>query len=717
MGTMPYSLWPQERTLVEAARQGEAWYGKMLPPTPEQLADPDFVQTMPVIRAETIRALCLGLWDDVTVDPRGVEVWGARIEGELDLSFGTACCPLRLLHCHFADRPNFAEATLSVLVLSGSRLERGLLGDGLRVQGGLFCRNGFAAIREVRLLGAEIGGDLDFSGATLDGKDVAALSANRIVVRGGMFCREGFTATGGVRLPDSQIGGYLDFTGAKLDGGNDPVLAADGASISGAFYCRDRFSATGAVSFRNAEVGGDLSFSNANISAHQGSAVIGIRARILGDVNCEELAAIGELDLLGIAIEGDLNLEGARLDGKDRYALRIEMAKVKNRLLCRNNFQARGAISLSDSEIGAYASFTDSTLRTNGREGIHRDSIHANRCNFMSNVFARGSFDIAGNASLVGVRVSAVFDWRPNNWEGRLNLAHAHVGQWYDNWTGSDWGCDGGPSINLTDFRYDGFLDETERTDAPSRIRWIQAALGDDFKPGPYEVLAQVLRRSGDDRGARDVLREKARHRVRHLAREDEARGKSRSSRLERLRAGLLPANLRRLWGTILDLSTGHGYRPWRGVIGLLGFLALGGVVFSANAPTPAGGPGILKPAVPVTIMQGLARATEDTAGGRTALPPEKWDKADTHAIHYVLPPEYTPFNAFWYSLDTLIPLISLGQERAWHPSPIGETWAEDPRGWAVLIYLYAHILMGWFLSTLTVVALTGLIKRDPDAP
>jgi len=32
-----------------------------------------------------------------------------------------------------------------------------------------------------------------------------------------------------------------------------------------------------------------------------------------------------------------------------------------------------------------------------------------------------------------------------------------------------------------------------------------------------------------------------------------------------------------------------------------------------------------------------------------------------------------------------------------------------------VLTYLYLHIIMGWVLSTLTVVALTGLIKRDPD--
>ena len=138
-----------------------------------------------------------------------------------------------------------------------------------------------------------------------------------------------------------------------------------------------------------------------------------------------------------------------------------------------------------------------------------------------------------------------------------------------------------------------------------------------------------------------------------------------------------------------------------------------------AGAPFQSFPPGFALPVARAARYAGShprRRAGDPQAGGRTALPPDEWDKADTHAIHDVLPPEYTPFNAFWYSLDTLSPLISLGQERAWQPSPIGETWVEDPRGWAVLIYLYAHILMGWFLSTLTVVALTGLIKRDPDA-
>ncbi len=71
------------------------------------------------------------------------------------------------------------------------------------------------------------------------------------------------------------------------------------------------------------------------------------------------------------------------------------------------------------------------------------------------------------------------------------------------------------------------------------------------------------------------------------------------------------------------------------------------------------------------------------------------------------------PFNAFWCSLDTLIPLIDLGQESAWSPSPVEARFRDDPHGWLVQGYLYVHILAGWLLTTLTVVAMTGLIKKE----
>ena len=63
----------------------------------------------------------------------------------------------------------------------------------------MLCREGFQAAGEVNLLGASIG-QLDFSGAHLDGKDRPALTAQRLTVTSEMFCDKGFKADGELYL-------------------------------------------------------------------------------------------------------------------------------------------------------------------------------------------------------------------------------------------------------------------------------------------------------------------------------------------------------------------------------------------------------------------------------------------------------------------------------------------------------------------------------------
>ncbi len=57
----------------------EAKFDKL---TPEQLTDPTFVATIPIVRAPVIRALCLGEWEDVRVHGKGVRIIGADIKGD-----------------------------------------------------------------------------------------------------------------------------------------------------------------------------------------------------------------------------------------------------------------------------------------------------------------------------------------------------------------------------------------------------------------------------------------------------------------------------------------------------------------------------------------------------------------------------------------------------------------------------------------------------------
>ena len=46
-------------------------------------------------------------------------------------------------------------------------------------------------------------------------------------------------------------------------------------------------------------------------------------------------------------------------------------------------------------------------------------------------------------------------------------------------------------------------------------------------------------------------------------------------------------------------------------------------------------------------------------------------------------------------------------QGRFWLPKA-GTAW-----GWAVMGYLWLHILLGWVLTTVAVAGLTGLVRKD----
>jgi hypothetical protein len=59
-------------------------------------------------------------------------------------------------------------------------------------------------------------------------------------------------------------------------------------------------------------------------------------------------------------------------------------------------------------------------------------------------------------------------------------------------------------------------------------------------------------------------------------------------------------------------------------------------------------------------------------------------------------------YNPFWYSLDLFIPFVDLGFDKEWAPKP--------ERKWAVA-YAKIHMLAGWVLIPIGLLAITGVIK------
>ena len=118
-----------------------------------------------------------------------------------------------------------------------------------------------------------------------------------------------------------------------------------------------------------------------------------------------------------------------------------------------------------------------------------------------------------------------------------------------------------------------------------------------------------------------------------------------------------------KVWNWILGKSIGHGYKSWRLLLyGIIPLILLGwGVFWCADK---------------CHVMQ----STKDNP---------------------------SEFNAFVYSLDVFLPIVKLHQEEFWLPT------AGKPYGSYFRLYLWFHIGLGWLLSTLFVVSLTGVVKKE----
>ena len=93
-----------ELDLIEGARVGEpALRGTTVP-----IAKSDSV----LIRAPLIRYLVMGGCEDCVVQPEGVQVVGAWIDGVIDLKYAEPKGRLALVNCHIADRPMLLQCEI-----------------------------------------------------------------------------------------------------------------------------------------------------------------------------------------------------------------------------------------------------------------------------------------------------------------------------------------------------------------------------------------------------------------------------------------------------------------------------------------------------------------------------------------------------------------------------------------------------------------------------
>jgi hypothetical protein len=211
---------------------------------------------------------------------------------------------------------------------------------------------------------------------------------------------------------------------------------------------------------------------------------------------------------------------------------------------------------------------------------------------------------------------------QPAQLDGSIDLAYARVGGWYDD--RSTWPTE----LKLEGFTYEAIdgADVTPR----QRLDWLRRH-PDGYLPQPYEQLAAVYRRAGNDQAARAVGIAKQKARRAHVKKWWK-RWPSRA------------------WSFFLRWTIGYGYRPVLVLPHFAGLFLAGWVVFSHA------------------------------------------DNAHLHAAK--TGPEQPGFNAARYTLDLLLPVANLKQREAFVPHGHIAWWAFDLAfaGWLLAVVLVAGL-------------------------
>ena len=224
------------------------------------------------IRADLLRWLIVCGCANCMTHEQGVQLVGAYITGQLDVSFATAKGLTLLTRCRFSKSIEALQTRFELLNLADSSLPS-LNAQGAEVKGDVFLRDGFEATGEVSLSGASIGGHLDCSNGCFSNEDGDALNAQGAEVKGGVFLPDGFEATGEVSLSGASIGGHLDCSNGCFSNEDGDALNAQGAEVKGGVFLRDGFEATGEVNLSGANIGGQLDCSNGCFSNEGGKAL------------------------------------------------------------------------------------------------------------------------------------------------------------------------------------------------------------------------------------------------------------------------------------------------------------------------------------------------------------------------------------------------------------------------------------------------------------
>ncbi|TVP74301.1 MAG: hypothetical protein EA339_00625 [Rhodobacteraceae bacterium] len=401
------------------------------------------------------------------------------------------------------------------------------------------------------------------------------------------------------------------------------------------------------------------------------------RLQAEGGVFLREAKLAGKVQLLGARLGSNLDCDGAALQAKGE-ALICDRMQVEGSVFLRGA-KITGEVRLLGARLGGDLDCDGAELQAKGT------ALICDGAKIAGAFFLRGGATVSGCIDLTDATFGSICD-DPACWP---------------------------PELILNRCRYGAFQGNDAPMDSDMRLKWLALQkpkkYGQDFWPDPYEHCAKVLREMGHGAEATKILIEKERlqrkarqerlYRDLEQAREEwtnspeenstNISAESDTGKLLRLRLHL---TLIAIWDGITGFFVGYGRKPfdavWRGLIPLW---IVGTFVF-ANAERH----GAIKPNLPqIQLNPAWVSCAADQRGQLDCF------------LNHPDAASYPRFNAFIYSADTLIPVVSLEMQSYWIPDD------RSDRGMLARGYLWFHIAMGWALTLLTVAGFSGLIKTD----
>ncbi|USX51355.1 hypothetical protein [Lentzea sp. HUAS12] len=521
-----------ERRLVEAARTGQ-WL---------TCTEPD-----DVVPAELIRELLLGRHGEL--DPSGVRLRGARVDGALNLTRVKASVGLAFTDCTIEKPITALYASLPALIFNGGRCA-GIHADSLHVDTVLFLRSGVRIVSDsepgaVRLVGAHIGEDLDLAGAEITNTAGPALEAGGlevdgvVILRGGTRLR-GHGRHGAINLTAARIRSDLDLSEAEITTTAGPGVLLGSATVNGSILLQDgvRISAHGdGLDLRGAHVVGRIGLAQARITSTSGAALNGNSVQVDG-----HLVLSDGSELSGHGESGAVSLIGGRVGG----VISVAGTKITN---------ASGpAINADRARVGDSIAISDRTRLAAGGEASAFRMVGAHVAQRL----------VCGNSVDLEATSASLLDFRDTTVGGTVMVPHSRLCPGRARGTS----CEHKNLVHLEHFGY-AYLDP--RWDWEEWLHVVRCHTPAYHASG-YQRLAAVERAAGHDGTVRRIL----------MAQQTDLRRRSPQSL-----GGRMTRWFHWLWGAL----AGYGYRARRTAAALLLVLVVAGAIgwLAGQVPTRPG--------------------------------------------------------------------------------------------------------------------------------